>query len=590
MRVMKSTAAALALLVFAGCATTSADGGPAAPSQFPSRAKLEEIAAAPPPAKINGDQGIAANNWELSGPLPDTIEPMQYTDGSPWQALLAEAAAARPGLVALPASMHCVAQETGLFYLDKHALPAERLSRFIAGRCGAVSGEVRVSYLETDVPEGIAPEKIVEHYRPEILEHIQRAIAAGVLQAGIWIGQKERHAVIMISVAVRRANLETLPLVPGADGRVVIRGELLDAAEHVEAVYNRGHYGFGRCSADPTVLLPRFAITCEVDAADAEAWIEVAAFPAGRVLGHVVASLVVYPARTLSSTYHDAGYVTRSVPAGADARAQLFGLVNEVRKGAGLPEVALADRECAVAERVAPHYFAAVAGAEPELVADEVVLGLRAGWEVDGDVLNGAFTAGALVQTDDLGQLLDAVLERPSGRAALLDHAARLVAFGPVVAPAQHVIAMVATSYTLFAGANHAADAQRVLGRLTKARLDQRMPPPPRAPNLQGEADEASAKVARGELTPRRALERLLQHSAERFAGVGFHGWVFEASSVDDIRFPAELLRAPVGGVAISVNHYRPKNGPWSRLIIFILTAGPSSHGLTTVAREATTL
>ena len=584
----QQTIAALTLAMLAGCATTSgSDGGASAPSQFPSRAKLEELASAPAPTKINGDSGVVANGWTLTGPLPDTIEPMQYSDGSPWQALLAEAAAARPGLVALPASMHCVAQETGLFYLEKHALPAQRLARFIAGRCGAVSGEVHVGYLETNVPDGMPPERIVQHYREQILAEVQKAIANGVLQAGIWIGQKSGHAVIMISVAVRRANLDTLALVPAADGRFVIRGELLDAAEHVEAVYNRGRYGFGRCSVDPTVPLPRFVVTCDVDAADSESWIELAAFPAGRVLGHIVASLVVYPTRTLSSAYHDAGYVTRSVAAGADARAQLLGLLNEVRTGAGLPEVALAERECAIAERVGPHYFAAVVGAEPELVADEVVLGLRAGWEVDGDVLNGAFTSGAVVQTDDLGQLLDAVLERPSGREALLDHAARLVAFGPVLAPAQKVIAMVATSYTLFAEANHTADAQRVLGRLTKARMDQRMPPPPRAPNIQGDADDAATRVSKGELSPKRALERMLQHSAERFAGVGFHGWMFEASSVDDIRFPADLLRAPVGGVAIAVTHYRPKNGPWSRLVVFILTAAPSSHGLTTVAREA---
>ena len=588
---MRPSVLAFALVAAAaGCATTSGSDGPSAPSQFPTRAKLEAIAAAPAPAKINADTGIAADGWQLTGPLPDSIEPMQYSDGTPWQSLLAEAASARPGLVALPASMHCVAQENGLFFLDKAALPAQRLSRFIAGRCGAVSGEVHVTYLDTQVPDGTSPERIVEHYRAQILEHVKAAIASGVLQAGIWIGQKKGHAVIMVSVAVRRANLDTLALVPQADGRVVIRGELLDTAEHVEAVYNRGHYGFGRCSVDATVTLPRFAITCDVDAADADTWIEVGAFPAGRVLGHVVASLVVFPGRQPSTAYHDARYVTRSVPAGADARAQLLGLLNEVRGGAGLPEVALAERECAVAERVGPHYFAALAGTEPELVADEVVLGLRAGWDVDGDILNGAFTAGALVQTDDLGQLLDAVLERPSGREALLDHAARLVAFGPVLVPAQQVIALVATSYTLFGAANHGADAQRVLGRLTKARLDQHSSLPRRASNLQVDADDAATRVGRGELSTTRALERMLQHASERSPGVGFHGWVFEASSVDDLRFPKDLLLAPVGGVAIAVSHYRPKNGPWSRLVIFILTEAPSSQGQTSARRDGTTL
>lgn len=577
----------LLLLAVAGCATSGSDG-PAPPSQFPTRSKLEQLAAAPPPAKIAADPGLAVDGWQLKGQLPDAIEPMQYSDGSPWQALLAEAAAARPGLVSLPASMHCVAEETGQFFLEKRALPAERLARFIAGRCGAVSAGPRVTYLEGQVPDGTSLERIVEHDRPQIVDDLARVLKSGVLQAGIWIGQRNGRAVVMISVAERRANLDTLALVPAPDGRVVIRGELLESADHVEAVFNRGHFGFGRCSVDATVLLPRFAVTCDVDAADASAWIEVAAFPAGRILGRIVASLVVFPTRAPTSVYHDAGYVTRSVPAGADARDQLLSLLNEVRHGAGLTEVVLAARQSIVAERVAPHYFGALAGAEPELVADEIVLGLRAGWDVEGDVLNGSFTSGAVVATDDLGQLLDAVLERPSGRATLLDHASRFVAFGPLLALEQKVLAMVATSYTLFEGANHAADAQRVLGRLTKARLDQQMSPPPRAPNLQSHADDAAARVQRGELTPKRALERMLQHSAERFAGVGFHGWMFEASSIDDIRFPADLLRAPLGGVAIAVTHYRPKNGPWSRLVIFVLTAAPSSHGLTTVRADRT--
>jgi hypothetical protein len=204
--------------------------------------------------------------------------------------------------------------------------------------------------------------------------------------------------------------------------------------------------------------------------------------------------------------------------------------------------------------------------------------------------MSGEFTAGALVNNDDLGNLLDAVLERPSGRATLLGHAARLVAFGPVIAPEQHVIALVATSYSLFEGANHAADAQRVLGRLTKARVDAQMPPPQRLPSVQSEADDAAARVQRGDSTPKQAMRRMLEHSAERVPGVGFHGFVFEASSIDELTFPVELVHQALAGVAIAVTHYHPKNGPWSRLVVFILSAAPSSNGQTSVARDAPTM
>ncbi|MDB4968617.1 MAG: hypothetical protein JWN44_4306 [Myxococcales bacterium] len=569
-----------------GCATTGVGDGPAAPSQFPSRAALDKIAATPAPVKLAADPGVEADGWQLTGPLPDTIEPMQYSDGSPFQAILEEVAARRPGLVAMPASMHCVAQETGLFLLKKHALPAERLARFIAGRCGAVAADVQVTYSDAPAPERLSPERASEELRKLVLESLQRALKGGPQQAGIWFGQRDGRAAVVISVATRRANLDSLSIVPAGDGRVVVRGELLEAADHLEGVYNRGHFGFGRCVSDPSVALPRFQVTCAVDPTDASAWIEVAAFSAGRVLGHVVANLIVFPNGTPAAAYHDAGYVTRSVAAGADAREQLLALLNEVRRGAGLPEVALAARESEVATRVGPHYFAAVAGIESELNADAVVLGLRAGWEIEGDVLSGEFTAGALSNSDDLGRLLDYVLERPSGREALLGHATRLVALGPVLAPEQHIIALVASSYALFGGANHEADAKRVVGRLTKARIDQQMSAPLPLAAIDGYAQEAAGRVQRGELQPKRALERILQRSAERLPGVPFHGWVFEASSLDDVRFPRELIWYPIAGVTVSVTHYRPRNSPWSRLVVFIVVA--STHGSgTSVSRPS---
>jgi hypothetical protein len=55
-------------------------------------------------------------------------------------------------------------------------------------------------------------------------------------------------------------------------------------------------------------------------------------------------------------------------------------------------------------------------------------------------------------------------------------------------------------------------------------------------------------------------------------------------SSIDDIRFPPDLVRGSLGGVTITVTHYHPKNGPWSRLVVFILAAGQNG-GLMTASR-----
>jgi hypothetical protein len=570
-----------------GCAAVGGRGGE---GRFPTRQELAKIAAAPAPAKLARGGAVDAEEWQLTGPLPDAIDGAIYSDGSPWQVLLEQAIAPRAGLVALPASMQCVARETGLFYLAKQGLPSDRLARFIQARCGVVASDVAFYYVSGSVPEETSAERIVENYRAQFLEQTKAALKGGTQLAGVWFGQDKGRAVLMLTVASRHATLEKLPLVPTPDGTVVIRGEVLQPADRIEALFNRGRFGYGTCDVDSNVRLPRFAVTCKVDPGDAVTSLEIAAFPAGRIIGPIVANFMLWPSGTPASSYHGSSYVNHSVQAGPDSREQLLSLVNEVRRAAGLAEVTLAPRESTVAERVAPHYFAALVGAEEPLVADQVVLGLRAGWEVEGAVRIGHFTAGAVEKTNDLGRLVDELLERPMGREALLTGSAQKVAIGPVIAPEQQVIGVVASSYELFESANHESDVQSVLERLSKSRQAHSMKPPTILAGVRAEAQEAAARVQQGDSSPRQALDRMLNRSAEKYPGFAFNGWVFEASSLDDLTFPPELLRQPLGGVAVAVAHYRPKNSPWSQLVVLIIAASAGSGEQMSVGREVFTM
>ena len=56
--------------------------------------------------------------------------------------------------------------------------------------------------------------------------------------------------------------------------------------------------------------------------------------------------------------------------------------LNALRARAGLAAVSYAESESATAARVAPHYFGALLGTGPETVADVVMLGLIAGYDV----------------------------------------------------------------------------------------------------------------------------------------------------------------------------------------------------------------
>jgi hypothetical protein len=297
------------------------------------------------------------------------------------------------------------------------------------------------------------------------------------------------------------------------------------------------------------------------------------------VLGTVVARLLVWPSGAPAATLPDASFVHRAVPAGVDPRAQLFALLNEVRATAGLPPVSLSARQSSVAGDVAPHYFASLAGAEPPDVADKVVLGLRAGWDIEGDIRSGDFTYGVLEKTDDLGRLLDAVLDRPAGRATLLDHAVQQVALGPLVARDQQIIALVASGYQMFGESNHESDAQRILGRFTAARVGQHQPPPQMVRDLLPRAQKAVKSVVSGANGPRGALRDMLEETADEHPGFRFRGYVYELSSFDELTFPAELVHMSLAGVGIAVGHYRPAGSPWWRLIVYIVAA-EDGHGV----------
>jgi hypothetical protein len=582
----------LALVTWAGCATGAgaarAKDDAAARAfreQFPTREALGRIAAAPAPAKLTRGEGLEVERWQLTGPLPDAIVAAPHYDDSPWEQLLEQEIEPRNGAITLPESLHCVARENGIFYLAKQALPTERVATFIAARCGAVADEVRLNYFT--VTGNSAEASLFAQIRPQLASGLRTYLqqGGGAQRAGIWFGREDGsgRAVVMITTGVVRARLEPLPLMTAPNGSVTVQGELVGAAEHIQALINHGHFGFGRCAVDPTVALPRFAVTCDADSTDSSAWLEIAAFQPGHVVGSVVTRMIVWPQGVPGNSYDQAGYV-KGLPAGPAPRAQLLGLINDVRHDAGLPPVALAERQSALAEHVAPHYFAALAGVEPAAVIDQVVLGLLAGWEAGGDIRSGGFAYGLVEHTNDLGRLVNSMLERPSGREALLDRAARIVALGPVVDATQPLVGLVASSYQLFDGANHAADAQRVLGRLTHARVMQHMTPLPAAPQLMHEVDEAAARVQSGQSAPMAAMRRMLDRTANQHPGWSFQAWVFEMSSLEAMVFPQDLLQPRLAGVAISVGHYRPQGAPWSRLVVFVIAAQPMDGRLQAAA------
>jgi hypothetical protein len=555
------------------------------PNPFPTRGALTRLAAVPVPARLFEDAGKDVPTWDLSGPLPDALEEVAHQASSPWEQLLTDAAAAWPGRPLVTEAMSCVARQNAAFYLENESLPAEPLEQFIAARCGAPTSNVGVGFQGAQVDDRISDERIFAEFPADGKKRIQALVQTGDRYAGIFFARKHGRVVIAMASSPRKVFLQKTPLVPDAEGKVVVRGELLQAAASVRAVINRGRFGYQACSPDPSVRLPQFAFTCAALREDEAAWLEVAMFPPGRIIGSSAFDVLVWPSGAPGKTY---AKLTRSKDAGApDTGASFGGMVqelNDIRRQAGLPLLRLAEQESQTAAQLAPHYFAAIGGAADDAVADQVALGLRAGWDVRGTVRYGTFISNWVQNAAGYGDVLRAALSRPFGREALLDPAAEQVAIGTVAVEKGQVLGAMFSTYALFDTYRHDNDIGIVIAQLTAQRAARRQRAPVPLPGVVStDAARAAQSVQIGLKQPHEAMQLLLQSATERL-GQDVQGWTLEASKLEDLKFPEEMLARPALSLAIAVAHYRRIDEPWGRFLMFFVAPANAAPALTAQA------
>jgi hypothetical protein len=352
-----------------------------------------------------------------------------------------------------------------------------------------------------------------------------------------------------------------------------LRGRILGPVGSITAAINRGRYDVATCDSVGEPRPPAFHFVCEPDPADESAWVSLSFTPPNRVLGRRALYALIWPRGGDERVYRRFEYTSsRPVADAALFRAAFLEELNGVRARAGLRPVTLDAAQSETATRVAPHFFAAMAGVEDERLADQAALGLMAGWNVEGEIRSAGIAFGSVPETDDLAVLLSATLEDPLGRSTLLDPEIDRLAVGPIVAHAGGVplLAAVVTSYSLFDKKTKREDADALFARLTEARHERELPPPYRLVKVWLDAMQSADDVGRGE-TPELVLDDLLQTSVTALSReVG--GWYADASELDDFEFPKELLSAPRLGIAIGVSHRKEPDEAWGHYVVLILS------------------
>ncbi len=327
---------------------------------------------------------------------------------------------------------------------------------------------------------------------------------------------------------------------------------------------------------------PSFRVTCRLAPGDQTAWIQIVYAAPRSVLARPIVQVLARRDAQKSLVYTEAAPAS-SRPVSDDAsfaQAVLAGL-NATRAQAGLAPVRLAKAQSATAGRVVRQYFSAagpsgLGDAAPGAFDDmnTIALGLMAGWQVAGTIRDGTFVSILVPHTRDAGRWVDSALAMPIGRDALMVPEIEEVALGSAFFSDPQGIGAIACGYRFHHSNDHTADVNHLLQRVTAARQRMHLPAPVRLQGMDAALRRELTRVQEGERTPMTALQASLEEATGRFKASS-RGIVVEATSLDALEIPAEVLSQANLQLEIGVTHYKPPGAAWAQLVIIVVYITP---------------
>ncbi|HXU03281.1 MAG TPA: hypothetical protein VN903_20085 [Polyangia bacterium] len=553
--------------------------------EFPSQARLAELEAKPVTLPPLQTAEVPPEGWpvEPAGDPADAADGL-WTPRSAWEKTFAREYSALGHSSALTRAMACAARELGRFYLAKQAPAPEPLQQFLTAACGVFAPSVGLQTLKANVPETDSDDVLLARWKNQIFSDLVARLLADARHVGFWFGRAHGRAVVAAAFESTPVDLQPLSPAPDANGDLTIEGRLDGAAEYIAGYANQGRFGVAACLVDPSVPRPEFRITCRMAPGDDMAWMQVVYAPPRSVLAQPIVQVLARRDLQRPLIYlQPAHAASQPVTDPATFGPAVLAALNAVRGEARLPAVRLADGQSAAATRVARHYFAAALG--PSEFADmtsnavqemnTIALGLLAGWQVVGTIRDGTFFSALVPHTRDAGRWVDYALAMPLGRHALMAPDIDEVALGPALFDSPPAIGAVACGYRFHHSNDHTADVNQVLSRITSARQRSNLPPPARLKGMDAVLRRWLGGVQQGEWTPKDALQASLNDASSRY-NASMQGLVVEATSLDALEIPAQVLSQANLQLEIGVTHYKPPGAAWAQLVIVVVFVSAS--------------
>lgn len=564
----------LLILGFVSCRHVPSPEAEAPPSDrtkagFPTEQALAELARTELPTDFGADSaGLEVERWRLTGPFPVGWQEPHPNEGPLPQRLVASWPTDEGRRLSL--GMFCAAREVGLFQVKHGQLPTPLLRDFIGARCRAADPQFAIQVLQWTFTGPARSEEMVAEAEQK-LAGLVKVLPASANDYGIWFGVGEGRAAVVVTAGTPKVLISS-SVIEGENLKV--QGRVLTQLQQLSGLVTRGNAGFEACEAE--VRSPNFELSCPINPADPQVWLDVIGQSPGRWVANTLTSVIEAITPGATEYVGQLSTATSTTPAGQVAlRRALAQEIQLARRIHELPPLELDLPQSEAIGQVTPYYFAGSVGALPASVTDQVALGVQAGWKVQAPVRRGTFISSASVG-GGLGYLVGAMLARPSGRAAVLDPEARRLAIGVFPAEGGFTGAIVAT-YRVIEPAQAPQLEAKAWAALQKGRAAFGRAAAERLPSLGEDNLEALRRTPAGDA--HRTLEALLSEAAARHVGQKVHGWYMDVDDPDDLTFPQELLSAEDLDCVFLLAHYRPPHEPWTRHVLFVIVPSPTTAG-----------
>lgn len=586
---------------------------------FPSQKEMAKLAAAPVDAEaVERPEVTVVDTWELAGPLPDTIGFSPYVPENPTEKTFYSSLSSEEGRVTSTA-MHCAAREAGRFVLEHGSLPYASLDNFIFARCGVTTAGNSLRWRPMTNADAAGRERGASEAASWFDGY------AGKLEkdvdVGFWSGSKGDETIFIVALGQRQVELEPTPMRPDAQGKLVIQGRVLDEDyDHIGAAINQGDFGYQSCTVDPRVSLPRFRVVCQAQQSDELAYFGLMIRRETSVMAESALLQLTWPAAEPSKLYRSpatrralskaqarqaqaatagqgagqpasadsdgqtdqqevgaqadvqpdvqpAPLVEGSVAdAGATYSERFVALLNAVRAKAGLDPVEVAPRQAAAIQSVSEQLVAAQHNGD-EAYSNTAVMGIIAGWEIQGPIVDGDISI-SWVGSQDPAQMLEAMLERPGPRETLMAPEITKVALG-VVANESSTCSIVA-SYDFLPDVHPNKRAKQVLDSLSEKRDMFGSRPAKEDPKLRAKARKLSRKLAAGQIGILDAHDELGEAATRRW-NKSVYSYTMVSPTLEGIDWPRELLASKNLPVSVIVAPYQHEGYPWTLYAIIVV-------------------